>query len=69
MDNFRIGIGYLKKYGIDKFGIGIEVSYKKKLIYKLIYHLIFNSEIFFPWQSYLEYKLFGVLSIPSRYSE
>ena len=28
----------------------------------------FNSEIFLPWQSYLEYKLLRV-GIPSRYSE
>jgi len=27
--NSRIGIDYLKRNGIDKFGIGIEVSYKK----------------------------------------
>ena len=29
--------------------------------------IFFNSEIFLPWQSYLNYQLLGV-GIPSRYS-
>ena len=29
MSNFRIGIVYLKRYGIDKHGIAIEVCYTK----------------------------------------
>jgi len=40
----------------------------KLLIHKLIYNLIFNSEIFLPWQSHLEYKQRGV-GIPSRDSK
>ena len=44
MANSRIGIDYLNKNGIDKFGI--EVSYKNILIHKLIE--FFNSEIFLP---------------------
>jgi len=34
-----IGIAYLQQngIGIDKFGIGIEVCYKAKLIYQLIF--------------------------------
>jgi len=63
MANSRIGIDYLNKNGIDKFGI--EVSYKNILIHKLIE--FFNSEIFLPWESYLEYILLGV-STRSTYS-
>jgi len=51
--------------GIDKFWIG--VKFPTKTFYPQI-HLPFNSEIFLPWQSYLEYKLLGV-GVPSRYSE
>jgi len=51
-----IGIDYLKKgIGIDKFRIGIKVSYKNN-------YLSFNFLIqtLLPWQSYLEYKLLRV---------
>ena len=40
----------------------------KIFIQNIIYHLFFHSEIFLPWQFYLEYKLLGV-GIPCRYSE
>jgi len=59
--NSNSGIDYLKKNGIDRFGI--EVSYKK-----INPQISFNSEIFLPGQSDLEYKLPGV-GIPNRYLE
>ena len=37
----------------------LELKFATK-IHKLIYNKIFNSEIFLPWQSDLEYKLLGV---------
>jgi len=63
--NSGIGVAYLKINGIDKFGNGIEACYKKLLIHKLIYHLIYN---FLPWQCCLEYELLGVsiLRVPTR---
>jgi len=65
--NSNSGIAYLKIIGIGNgiFGIGIEVCSKK--IHKLIDLSFFNSKIFLPRQSYLEYKLLRV-DIPSRYS-
>ena len=47
----------------------------KNTIHKVIYHLIIlNSEIYLPWQSYLNYKLLRVgipikVGTQSRYSE
>jgi len=52
--------------GIDKFGI--RILHKKLNSQINLPFIFFNSEIFLPWQSYMEYKLLGV-GIQSRYYE
>jgi len=62
--NSGIGIAHLKKMELMK----LELKFATRKLNPKINLQFFNSEIFLPWQSHLEYKLFGV-GIPSRYSE